>query len=338
MDVILDSNIFRADVPLRSKEFDVLMDYLKKTGSSVIVPQIILDEIEGLYKRALKDRISSFEKNVNNINLILIDPSEHIVKHTIDIQKETKRYLAYVKKKLNINLIIPYNNEYLPVISQRAIDRIKPAGEDGQGFRDTLIWLTIKDYASKCHEKQVTFISVNTDDFASSDKSKLHDSLQEECNEMGIRINYFKTLKEFIENHSVKIDFITYDWIAKNLNYDDVAKAIVEYLNATERRSIISWMEHEVNEECVGYNAISFESFADTDLSVYEMSDNRLIINLTLEGYSQIEFIVRSEGYWNDEYDYFDQTVEMSTTIIVDITITLVDNKIFDFEVQDFTI
>lgn len=235
MDVILDSNIFRADVPLRSKEFDVLMDYLKKTGSSIIVPQIILDEIEGLYKRALKNRITSFEKNLNNINLILIDSTEHIEKHNIDIEKETKRYLEYVKKKLKIDYIIPYNNEYLPIISQRGIDRKKPAGEDGQGFRDTLIWLTIKDYASRCHEKQITFISVNTDDFASSDKSRLHDSLQVECSEMGIRINYFKTLKEFIENHSVKIDFITYNWIAKNLNYDDVAQAIIEYLNVTER-------------------------------------------------------------------------------------------------------
>jgi hypothetical protein len=338
MDIILDSNIFRADIPLRSKEFDVVLDYLKKTGSSIIVPKIILDEVEGLYKRALKDRIINFEKNVNNINLILIDSSGHLGKQDIDIEKETKCYLKYVKQKLKIDYIIPYNNEFLPVISQRAIDRKKPAGEDGQGFRDTLIWLTIKDYASKCHEKQVTFISVNTDDFASSDKSRLHGSLLDECDEMGIRINYFKSLKEFIENHSTKIDFITYDWIAENLDYQDVGKAIVDYLNQTERRSIISWIEHETNEECVGYTAITFDSFSDTDLSVYEMSDNRLIINLTLEGYTRFEFIIRSDSYWNDEYDYIDQSVEMSTTVIADITLTLIDNEIVDFEVQDFTI
>lgn len=93
-----------------------------------------------------------------------------------------------------------------------------------------------------------------------------------------------------------------------------------------------------MNEECVGYSAITFESSADTDLSVYEMSDNRLIINLTLEGYSQFEFIIRSEGYWNDEYDYVDQTIEMRTAVIADITITLIDNEIIDFEVQNFTI
>ncbi|MCC4919916.1 PIN domain-containing protein [Flavobacterium chungbukense] len=330
--------MFRADVPLRSKEFDVLIDYLKKTGSSVVLPQIILDEVRGLYKKALTDRILTLEKNVNNVNLLLIDSSEYIKTKAINIDQETNTYLEFVKKKLKIRNILPYNNSFLPIISQRAIDRKKTAGIDGQGFRDTLIWLTIKDYALNCQEKQITFISVNTDDFASSDKTQLHESLQTECDEIGIRINYFKTLKEFIENHSVKIDFITYDWIEKNLNYDAVSEAIMDFLNGSEKRSIITWIEYEINEECVGYKAINFESTADTNLSVYEMSDDRLIINLTMEGYSQFEFTIRSDGYWNDDYDYTDRTIEMSTDVIAEITITLIDKKIVDFEVHDFSI
>ena len=49
MDVILDSNIFRSDILLRSKDFDILMDYLSKTDYRLIMPQVILDEIKGLY-------------------------------------------------------------------------------------------------------------------------------------------------------------------------------------------------------------------------------------------------------------------------------------------------
>src|ERR1035438_3442238 len=68
MDIVLDSNIFRADILLRSKEFDILLDYLDKTGSLFVMPQIILDEIKGLYKRTLIERLSELKKASNNIN------------------------------------------------------------------------------------------------------------------------------------------------------------------------------------------------------------------------------------------------------------------------------
>jgi hypothetical protein len=49
MDIVLDSNIFCSDIPLRSKEIDVVLNYLEKTESAIVMPQIILDEITGLY-------------------------------------------------------------------------------------------------------------------------------------------------------------------------------------------------------------------------------------------------------------------------------------------------
>ena len=84
--------------------------------------------------------------------------------------------------------------------SHRAITHQKPSGEDGQGFRDTLIWLTIKDYCKNCHEKQITFISNNDKDFGNADKTNLHESLDNECKELSIRINYCRNLESLLKS------------------------------------------------------------------------------------------------------------------------------------------
>lgn len=288
----------------------------------------------------LTERNTEIIKNINNINLTLTDLSTHIEQPEINIEKEVESYLLFIQERLRISplKIIPYNNDYLPIISNRAISRIKPAGEKGQGFRDTLIWLTMIDYCKKSLEKQLIFISINTDDFASPDKSSLHHALTEECDKAKIKINYFKSIKDFIENHSVKIDFITHDWIAENLDYQEVEYTVLDYLNSIKRRGLISWIYKETKVKPMGYNAVSFSPDHDDDLSVYEMSDNTMIINLTVGGYAELDFTVRVDDSWDGEYAYVDQSYNENVYITASLSLTLVDNKIEDIAMIDLTV
>ncbi|MCD0472571.1 PIN domain-containing protein [Flavobacterium sp. JAS] len=337
MDIILDSNIFRSDITLRSKEFDVILDYLDKTHSSIVIPQIILDEIKGLYGRTLQERKSEVAKNINNLNLLIIDNNKHIKSESFNVVNETDNYEKYIIEKLKIRgrNIIPYNNDFLPLISERAIKRIKPAGEKGQGFRDTLIWLTMKDYCQSCHEKQITFISNNTDDFASADKTNLNESLKEECDILGIKINYFKTVKEFIENHSTKIDLISYDWIADNLDYDYLRDLVVDYLNSNQKRIFISTIQNKIGEECESYKALRFDPDNDDDLSVYEMLDNQLIVNFLVSGYVDLELNIVTYESWGDNPRYYINTINRYERVKASVTLTLIENEIIETEIND---
>jgi len=191
MDIILDSNIYRSDFLLRSNDFHVLLDYLGRTDSSIYFPQIILDEIRELHKRSLKERISNANKACNNLKLLLTDESLVTVQYPIDENAETDRYIEYVKKKFKLSerhIIKPKDN-YFAEVTRRAVQREKPCGDEGQGFRDTIIWLTLKDFCVNSKEKQITFISNNDKDFANSDKTELHDTLKQECDNLGIKIN-----------------------------------------------------------------------------------------------------------------------------------------------------
>ena len=56
MNVLLDTNILRADIGVRSGRFDILRDYIRRTQSRILLPQLVYDEIRAVYSRELAER------------------------------------------------------------------------------------------------------------------------------------------------------------------------------------------------------------------------------------------------------------------------------------------
>lgn len=342
MDIILDSNIYRSDFLLRSSEVDVLVDYLGRTDS---FPQIILDEIRELHKRAIKERISTVNKAVNNLKLVLTDESKVTFQQPLDETAESDRYIDYVKKKFKITerQIIPPKENYLAEVTRRAVQREKPCGEDGQGFRDTIIWLTIKDFCVKSKEKQITFISNNDKDFANTDKTELHNTLKQECDSLGIRINYFKSIRDFIEKHSVKIDFITEDWLWNTLDIVSFNDSVIDSINGQRINRLTELIHRKTEHECSGYSNITHaNTYSLRSFSVYEMLDGSYIINATLSCEIEVEY-----EHYIYEYDFREQSFgyppERHTNsalqyfdIEIYASITIRDKEIIDFEIDDY--
>lgn len=277
---------------LKSKDFDILNDYLKKTISNLVIPRIILDETAGLYGRTLTERVDYLNKSLVSVNSALTGKHLTLQPPVIDISTKVEQYKHFIIERFKVREghILPYKNEFLPEIAARAINRRKPCGDKGQGFRDALIWLTIKDYAKQADEHQIVFISNNIEDFANTEKSGLHQSLLDECNEIGITINYFKTVREFIEKLSTKIDFITYDWLAENLDETLISEISIDLMNIRRSSSITSWFERKTGEHCTDYNVLCCYLNNTRDLYVYEMSDNSLFVNVVVEAEIEVEF------------------------------------------------
>lgn len=179
MDTIIDSNIIRGDLKLNSKNFEILKDYLAKTNSKLILPSIVVEEVKGLYKRVLVERIAEYAKSLNKLNGTLL--SEVIQEFPeLNIEEEGNKYIEFIFNKLIISEdnIINYKNEYLPELVSRAIQRKKPLDNNGQQFRDGLLWLTILDFTEIANEKTIAFISENSSDFLKKGKLSLHLNFQ----------------------------------------------------------------------------------------------------------------------------------------------------------------
>lgn len=305
MDIVLDSNIYRSDLMLKSKDFDIMLDYIYKTNSSIILPQIILDEVTSLYKRTLTDKLNTFKSSLVNLKNIINDKDSLKDEIIIDPEKETEDYIKFLKKRLNISdkNILPYNNDFLPTIATRAINRQKPSGENGQGFRDTLIWLTIQDYCKNQTDKQIIFISLNTDDFAHTDKITLHESLIDECTLNGIELHYYKNLKEFVENHSTKIKFITNEWINESVSDNLAEDLLLEELQKT-RYNIPRILNKKTEMACTEYYSIaSVTPRISNQYFVYEMADNTIVVNLLASFEVEVEYEYEIEHWERHQND-----------------------------------
>jgi len=306
MDIIIDTNILRRDLKLKDKNFDILLDYLEKTNSNVILPQIVFEETIGLYERLINERIEDYKKNLIKLNGTLVN-TRITENNSIDIhlEKETYKELLKTKLKLTNDSIIPYKNEYLEELVNRAINRIKPLDGKGQQFRDGLLWLTILDIANLTDEKRIIFISDNPTDFADKGANKLALELKNEADNKGVEINYYRTISDFVKEHAIKLSFVTMEWIENNLDFtqiEDIFNQIVSLEDDYVRES--SESELEPSETATGHlsNTTHIESKA-LDFFVYEMSDGRVLLNIDFEFEKEYEMEVEREVE-KDRSDY----------------------------------
>ncbi len=341
MDIVLDTNIIRSDWHLKSKEFDILEDYLKKTDSSFVLPKIILEEIKGLFKRELKAEYDVIAKASSNLNHLLKEELANEL--VLDFESSTEFYAKRLIRRMDLtsNKIIDYNNDFLPELVQRAIMKSKPFKDEDRGFRDCIIWLTLLKYTQACHEKQIVFISNNPIDFGDGNKEspKLHPELLNDCENLNIKINYYRNLKDFIEKHSKKINALNSEWLSENIDEDELSNLVCDKLNDSSSYSITNWFEDKTGLGSTGYYRASQAIFIcfDDEIFIYEMLDENTIINFSVNADVEIEF-----EYYENEY-YENGTGRGVKNLVKYLNVTFYfsanysDGKIFDVEVTDFT-
>lgn len=288
MDIVLDTNIYRSDFFMKSKRFEIVFDYLKKTNSKIIIPKIVYQEIAVVYERELMNKLGKFNRSKGDLGSILIDRS--FEKFDLEIKNETEKYLVFFLKKLNIkdSEIIPYKDEYLKDVVRRALQRERPCTEKGEEFRDVLLWLTILDIVRISKNKELIFISNNVRQFASENDS-LFPSLKKEIETENLNIRYYRSLDKFIEDHATKIAYITKEWLMSVFNIETVNKYIIKLLDSKGDR-LLEWAETIEEKSTTGYfNPIN--SFVELDnFYVYEKSDGTFYIEADYYGEIEIEF------------------------------------------------
>lgn len=306
MDTIVDSNIIRRDLKLNDKGFDILVDYVAKTGSRLIFPSIVIEEVKSLYKRALQDRIDEFIKSHEKLKGTLINAKLPEIE-TVNVDDEVEEYIVFIHKKLGTSQknVVAYKNEYLPELVNRAIERKKPLDNKGQQFRDGILWLTLLDYAATTEEKIVAFISDNPTDFAEKGENKLSSQLVEEAKARGVEIKYFKTLSDFSKEHASIIEFITEDWLNKNIDFKIAEELFETILGEKQEDAVVDNLDLERNEKATGHiSRTSYISSTLHDFFVYEKQDGTILLNVDIQ--FEVEYEVEIEKTIEKENSRFD--------------------------------
>ena len=188
MKIIIDTNIINKDYKLHGKYIVTLSGAAAKLGYDVCVPEVVVDEIVSHYKDELLEAHDTYNKGVSKLKKLLPEMPKSIISElTVEdqLQKFREQYESELQAK-NIK-ILPYPNVDHKSIVAKELDKKKPFKDSQKGYRDSLIWETVKselipakDLFDEC---QILLLTRNTKDFA--DASGLHQDMKDELLALG---------------------------------------------------------------------------------------------------------------------------------------------------------
>lgn len=164
MRIVIDTNIFCEDYYLRGSNFRVLLDGLNSLPGTLLIPDVVVDEVVNRYREDLLEITSKEREARNSLGRLLSDP-DSVPPLNIDVVAQTKAYRTHLETVIaQHGKVLPYPQIPHKKIVERDLARKKPFKRDGSGYRDLLIWETIKSQMLWGAER-VIFLTNNPKDF-----------------------------------------------------------------------------------------------------------------------------------------------------------------------------
>jgi predicted nucleic acid-binding protein len=311
MDIVVDTNILFQDFHLKSNKFDALFNYLGKTRSNLLFPEVVLQEAVAHYKRELQYKHEQATRAVRNLDKLTFTSLDHSI--NMSISEEVSKYEKLLERPPNLpksaNVEVLKNEpEHLAETVRRLVERVKPSSSDGkQGFRDILIWLSTLKYLRLNRERSVIFISKNVSDFGleSGRKIALDSELQNELNEENLKLLFYPSIEAFLENHIKKIDTISEAWIESILSPETIESIANPHLR--EEMVLFTPYVRRTNENFSDY--LSFQQISSRpyiySFSVYDVDSENVYLNIVYRAEVEVEIEVEKSSESSFDIDIY---------------------------------
>jgi len=203
--VVLDTNIFHRDFLLRGNAFRILLESIQYVPARLCIPEIVLDETLAKYREALSERVEARAKAQRQLRGILLQ-SPDTEPFVLDEHEALHTYEAHLKARLVEAgaKFLPYPTDPHKEVVKRALLRGKPFDVQGRGYRDYLIWASLRSEVYYAPEETVVLVTANTRDFCDGDA--LAKSLQDDLaryHHPGTRVSVVASLEAFNEAYVV---------------------------------------------------------------------------------------------------------------------------------------
>lgn len=185
MVVVLDTSVLYGDPLFANANAQVLLGHSGANTFRIAVPAAVVLEHEKKLREQIQpdyDRLVSAATGLGRRGIDVPVPHIDVAARARQIHEETVQRLS------NEGVVFPANpaldgDEF----AKRSVDELKPWGDKSRGFRDALIWETVKEFAL---DEPVLLATNNTDDFCQDDdKSKLHPDLINDLENAGIALD-----------------------------------------------------------------------------------------------------------------------------------------------------
>ena len=200
MKILPDSNaLYGDDVKpwLDVPSWFVLRQSLERLGHSVHIPKVVIEEMIRRYGDNLRSESKRTREALGRLAKLLAwrldDPlpkarvAEFISHYRNWLQDQTRDFVADYPRTTHEAVVV------------RDLSRRRPFDQEGKGYRDTLIWETVLELASR--DNMPVALVTKDKDFVDRDRT-LHADLQSDMRELGLEVGLvrvFATISEFVK-------------------------------------------------------------------------------------------------------------------------------------------
>ncbi len=248
MKIFLDTNIFYNDWFMKNANFKYLFNYINNEGHSLILSELVVEEVENIRNRELTESLAEIKKNIKKAQKMNFDAlnfdSDNLGIENYDLKDLLKSKTEYLE-------LLGYEEISHSEVVGRALINKKPFIEGEKGYRDTLIWLSFLAYIVKNEIiDDVAFITQNTSDFFKTKDTILsfHPDLSDDIDKIKseAKIIPFTSLFEFI-NSNVDKDTHAIDYDGSEEIFEDfITDSASDYLGWMSNTDLSIYFESSI--------------------------------------------------------------------------------------------
>ncbi|WP_310738026.1 PIN domain-containing protein [Pseudomonas sp. BP01] len=223
--VVLDSNIYCYDYFFQSGAFKYLIRYVNNIDATLLLPQVVIDEVKNARDRSVLEELQIIEKSQQALKRVSKKDFSGLV-HEVEEYDLLKRISAQVS---NVK-IVPYSAVSNAEIFARALKVKRPFKAGEKGYRDTLLWLSLMEHLkAEGAPAEVVFINSNRHDFYTDKIIAFHPDLLEDLKAISF------------------VEMVPYGSVA------DFVATIDKVEHAFDHASDIALFENYVEDEAIDY-------------------------------------------------------------------------------------
>jgi hypothetical protein len=344
MNIFIDSNILYQDYFFDNKSNKKLLEYCKEGLLHIYMSEIVRLELRRQFQKELENKNKELEKIIKELNRLKVEREISIIL----IDEHLKKFDNFYKRLNSYDnfYILQCNNDFLPDIIERAINRKKPFTEEKSELKDAIIWKTYSDYVERNNTLDCILLTNNTSDFCDKkDKSKIHSDLAADTNKFSVvnsSYDFIKTNAPVLESPDNK--FLAY---MKQIEIDDtfvfeiitdnfekkIEEAIHKKIDIMHPTDIIE-TDYILDGQLVSYGC----EILECEEVEYEILNETALISGAVYACCEVEILeynaARDPG--EDQYKSVD---EVSVTFKIHFNFDMKKDEIYsDFEITDMKV
>ena len=205
--IFIDSTETVQNFGLKSENFKKLIDLRNDGNITVVIPEVVVRETLRKWKNNYTEKLNKLISSQREMQILrsklyfnfqkfsLVDEMNEEEGDLTNLRENTPPLLDQRKFEQYLNIlhitIAPLPRINIDSILSRELERKKPFTTNekgfGKGFRDTLIWETIKEYiGDNKNNGPFYLVSNNSTDFANAKRTEIDPSLLEELQFQGL--------------------------------------------------------------------------------------------------------------------------------------------------------